>query len=177
MAHKEHALSQPLCRLLWACLITFLVIAIDQASKAWILYDIMNPPTVLPLLPFLDIILTWNPGVGFGLFKAHSLGGVIALTVLALTISISLGTWLWRTTDKFLLVCLSLIIGGAIGNIIDRLRFGAVLDFIYVHLYIFGYHFPAFNVADSAISVGAVLLLLESYMRNKNDSAHSSNKY
>ena len=167
MAHKERALSQRLFRLLWAYFIILIVVAVDQASKAWVFYDLMNPPTVISLLPFLDIILTWNSGVGFGLFKAHSLGGVVILTTLALTISVSLGLWLWRTTDKFLLVCLSLIIGGAIGNIIDRLRFGAVLDFIYVHIYIFGYHFPAFNVADSAISVGAVLLLLETYIRNK----------
>ena len=162
-------LSQPLFRLFLAYFIVVLVVAIDQASKAWILYDIMNPPTVLSLLPFLDIILTWNAGVGFGLFKAHSLGGVVVLTLLGLIISIGLGIWLWRTRNNLLLICLSLIIGGAIGNIIDRLRFCAVLDFIYVHIYIFGYHFPAFNIADSAISVGAILLLLESYIRKKDE--------
>ena len=91
----------------------------------------------------------------------------MALILLALGISTGLGAWIWRTTDKLLLVSLSMIIGGAIGNIIDRLRFGAVLDFIYVHVYIFGYHFPAFNVADSAITVGVCLLILESYVRKK----------
>jgi signal peptidase II len=159
--------STPLTRLAHALLIALSVIAVDQATKAWILYDVMNPPSVLPLLPFLDIILTWNPGVGFGFFKAHSFWGALGLLGVAASISTALGVWIWRTTDKLLLVSLSMIIGGAIGNSIDRLRFGAVLDFIYVHVYILGYRFPAFNVADSAITVGVCLLFLESYVRNK----------
>lgn len=154
-------------RLLYAVLIALFVIGVDQLSKAWILYDLMNPPSILPIFPFLDIVLTWNKGVGFGLLKAHSIWGALALVGMALGISTVLGIWLWRTTDKLLLISLSMIIGGAIGNIIDRLRFGAVVDFIYVHVYIFGYHFPAFNVADSAITVGVCLLLLENYVRKK----------
>lgn len=164
----------PSQRLMIACFIVCLVVGVDQGSKAWIYYDLMNPPSVISLLPFLDIILTWNPGIGFGLLKAHSLWGTVALSLMALSISVALGIWLWRTTDKLLLICLSLIIGGAMGNLIDRLRYGAVLDFIYVHLSILGYHFPAFNVADSAITVGACLLLLESYVRNKNESIQPS---
>lgn len=154
-------------RLLQASLIVLLVIALDQISKAWILYDLMNPPRVIPIFPFLDFVLTWNRGVGFGLLKAQSLWGTMALIALALGISAGLGAWIWRTTDKLLLISLSMIIGGAIGNIIDRLRFGAVLDFIYVHVYIFNYHFPAFNIADSAITVGVCLLILESFVRKK----------
>lgn len=157
-------------RLLQASLIALFVIVLDQATKAWILYDLMNPPTVVHIVPFLDFILTWNKGVGFGLLKAHSLWGTLGLIGMALGISGVLGLWIWRTTDKLLLWSLSMIIGGAIGNIIDRLRFGAVVDFIYVHVYIFGYHFPAFNVADSAITVGVCLLILESYVRKKSDS-------
>jgi signal peptidase II len=153
-------------RLSYAFLIALSIIIFDQASKVWIL-DLMNPPTVMPVLPFLDIILTWNKGVGFGLLKANTLWGTFGLIFLALTISTVLGVWLWRTTDKLLLISLSLIIGGAIGNIIDRLRFGAVVDFIYVHVYIWGYHFPAFNVADSAITVGVGLLFIENYVRKK----------
>jgi signal peptidase II len=155
-------------RLSHAALITLLVIALDQASKAWILYDLMNPPTVIHVLPFLDFVLAWNKGVGFGLLKAHSIWGTLGLIAIALAISITLGIWIWRTTNRLLLISLSMIIGGAISNIIDRLRFdGAVLDFIYVSVYIFGYHFPAFNIADSAITVGVCLLILESYVRKK----------
>jgi signal peptidase II len=155
-------------RLLQASLIALFIIALDQASKAWILYDLMNPPTVIKVFPFLDFVLAWNKGVGFGFLKAHSFWGTLGLIVIALAISVGLGVWIWRTTDKLMLWSLSIIIGGAIGNIIDRLRFeGAVVDFIYVPVYIFGYHFPAFNVADSAITVGVCLLILESYVRKK----------
>jgi signal peptidase II len=161
-------------RLFTAFLIALFVILMDQASKAWVLYDLMNPPTVLPVVPFLDIVLTWNKGVGFGFLQAHSLWGKIALIAMALGISTALGVWLWRTTDKLLLISLSMIIGGALGNIIDRLHYGAVVDFIYVHVYILGYHFPAFNVADSAITVGVGLLLLESYMRKKSEQSSPS---
>ena len=157
-------------RLTYAMLIALLVIALDQASKAWILYDLMNPPTVLKVFPFLDFVLAWNKGVGFGLLQAHSYWGTAGLIAIALGISLSLGVWIWRTTDNLLLVSLSMVIGGAIGNIIDRLRFdGAVVDFIHVPVYIFGYHFPAFNIADSAITVGICLLILESYVRKKSD--------
>lgn len=166
---NKPALS-PRHRLLLAYLIVVAVMAIDQASKAWILYSIMSPPQVIPVLPFIDLVLTWNAGIGFGLFKAHSPEGTIMLILLAMSISIGLSIWLWRTTDKLLFVSLSLIIGGAIGNIIDRLRFGAVVDFIYVHISMFGYHFPAFNIADSAITIGATLLFLESYIRKKDDA-------
>lgn len=161
--NTEHSVA----RLIQAILIVLFVIGLDQASKAWILYDLMNPPTTIKILPFLDFVLTWNRGIGFGFLKAHSTWGMAGLITMALGISFGLGLWIWRTTDKFLLITLSMIIGGAIGNIIDRLRFGAVLDFIYVHVYIFDYHFPAFNVADSAITVGVGLLILESYIRKK----------
>lgn len=154
-------------RLLSSFLIAVLVIALDQASKAWILYDLMNPPTVIKIFPFLDFVLAWNKGVGFGFLKAHSFWGTFGLIAMALAIVVSLGIWIWRTTDKLLLFSLSIIIGGAIGNIIDRLRFGAVVDFIYIPVYIFDYHFPAFNIADSAITVGVCLLILESYVRKK----------
>lgn len=157
-------------RLISAALIALSVIALDQASKAWILYDLMNPPTVIHVLPFLDFVLAWNKGVGFGFLKAHTIWGTLGLIAIATAISTTLGIWIWRTTDKLLLISLSMIIGGAMGNIIDRLRFnGAVVDFIYVPVYIFGYHFPAFNIADSAITVGVCILILESYVRKKSD--------
>lgn len=164
-------------RILYAFLLVLFVIGVDQISKAWVLYDLMNPPSVISVFSFLDIVLAWNKGIGFGLLKAHSVWGMFGLIIMAIGISTVLGIWLWRTTDKFLLISLSMIIGGAIGNIIDRLRFGAVVDFIYVHVYIFGYHFPAFNIADSAITIGVCLLFLENYVRKKSDPALSSRRY
>ncbi len=147
--------------------IVLLVVVLDQAAKAWVYYDLMSPPKIIEILPFLDIILTWNKGVGFGFLKADSVAGTFGLIGLALAITVVLGIMIIRSTDKLSLLSLSMIIGGAIGNVIDRLRFGAVLDFIYVHLYILGYHFPAFNVADSAITLGACFLILETFMRKK----------
>ena len=154
-------------RLFIAFCIVFAVIAFDQATKAWILYDLMDPPTIIPVFPFVDIILTWNKGVGFGFLKANTLVGLLGLIGLALGITIGLGIYLLKTTDPINLISLSMIMGGAIGNVIDRIRFGAVLDFIYVHIYIFDYHFPAFNVADSSITLGVCLLFLENYVRKK----------
>ena len=154
-------------RLFYASLIAFFIVVLDQASKAWILYDLMNPPTVIRFSPVFDLILTWNKGIGFGLFKAHTLLGKGTLILIALGISVFLGWWIKRTTSTLSLISLSMIIGGAIGNIIDRLRFGAVIDFIYVHVYIFGSRFPAFNVADSAITIGVFFVIYDNYMRKK----------
>lgn len=162
--------SPSLWRLLWAVLLILGVIGIDQASKAWILYDLMHPPVRTPLFPFYDLVLLWNTGVGFGLLQSNTFLGLLGLTALSLGISVVLAVWLWRTRNWMTWVALGLIIGGAIGNIIDRFRFGGVLDFIYIRLYIFDYRFPAFNVADSAITIGAVLLLIENYIRNKDES-------
>ena len=154
-------------RLLLPLLVVSLVVLIDQLSKAWILYEFENPEIVRHVLPFLDIVLTWNKGIGFGFLKANEVWQMVALIMIAVGISAVLGVWISKTTDKFQIVYLSMIIGGAIGNIIDRLRFGAVVDFIFVPVYILGYRFPAFNIADSAITVGVCLLLIESYVRKK----------
>ncbi len=154
-------------RLLLPLLVVSLVVLIDQLTKAWILYEFENPELVRHILPLLDIVLTWNKGIGFGFLKANELWQKVALIMIATGISAILGVWISKTTDKFQIICLSMIIGGAIGNVIDRLRFGAVVDFIFVPVYILGYRFPAFNIADSAITVGVCLLLIESYMRKK----------
>lgn len=160
-------MSFKITRLFYAVLIVSVVISIDQALKVWVLNDLMNPPVDFPLFPFVDLVLAWNKGVGFGFLQAKTFWGMLGLIGVASGISVGLGVWIWRTTDTLLLISLSLIIGGAIGNMIDRIMYGAVVDFIYVHVYIFGYHFPAFNFADSAITVGVGLLLLESYVREK----------
>jgi len=163
MSYKNPSLS----RIYVAVGIIMLVVIGDQVSKTWILHGLMSPPRVVSVLPFIDFVLTWNSGVGFGLLKTHSFWGTAALILMTFGISVGLGIWVWRTTDKLLLVSLSLIIGGAVGNLIDRVQFGAVLDFIYVHIYFFDYHFPAFNVADSMITIGAMVLLLDEWRKGK----------
>jgi signal peptidase II len=140
--------------------LAFAVLALDQASKWWILHHVMNPPQVIPLTSFFNLVLGYNRGVSFGMFGDGEEIGRWALVVLALVIAVALAVWLARAEKPLLAAALGLIIGGALGNVIDRARIGAVVDFLDFHAY--GYHWPAFNVADSGITVGAAILIIDS---------------
>jgi len=139
------------------------VVAIDQLSKWWVVDVIMRPPRVIELTPFLNLVMGWNRGVSFGLFNTAAPWAPWVFSGLASAIVVFMWIWLMRTELKLVAAAIGLIIGGAVGNIIDRLRYGAVADFIDVHAA--GYHWPAFNAADSAITVGAVLLVADSLLR------------
>ncbi len=137
------------------------VLAADQASKAWIL-DGLDLPSLgsVAVLPFLNFTMVWNKGVTFGLLgglgdaAAWVLGGVAVLVVVALFV------WLRRAENRMVAVALGAIAGGAIGNVIDRVRFGAVVDFLHAHA--FGFSWYVFNVADAAIVCGVAALVLDS---------------
>jgi signal peptidase II len=134
------------------------VIAADQASKWWIITLVMDPPRVITLTPFFDLVMGWNRGISFGLFNQHTDWNLWVLPAVATVIVAVLLVWLWRETDRYTAIALGTIIGGALGNMIDRLvHGGAVADFIQVHAG--AYYWPAFNLADSAISIGAVMLV------------------
>lgn len=135
-------------------------LVLDQASKLWILESVMQPPSVIEVTPFFNIVLAWNRGVSFGMFNQQSEYGPFLLTGLAVAIIIGLTVWLWRATTRASVLALGMIIGGAAGNVADRVQYGAVVDFLDFH--VAGYHWPAFNIADSAVCVGAVILVLES---------------
>jgi len=140
-------------------LLAMLLVICDQLSKYWILNGLnLDEVGRVNLLPFLSFTMVWNEGISMSLPIGDFLGrwGLVLLTGL---ISIWLLNWLRTTGRKFEATALAMIIGGAIGNIIDRLVHGAVVDFI--HLHAGGYNFYVFNVADSAITVGAVLLLFD----------------
>jgi signal peptidase II len=109
---------------------------------------------------FFNLVKVWNNGVSFGMFNELKGGKYIILGV-NLAIMLVLLVWLWRNKIIYLMIAISLIIGGAIGNIVDRILNGAVADFLDFH--IAGYHWPAFNLADSAVFLGVALLLLENY--------------
>jgi signal peptidase II len=142
----------------------------DQASK-WAILDAMRPPgvtgtpfdtsTVTAVLPVLDFVLVWNRGVSFGMGNSGSTWNTIGFAAIAIIVAAVLLVWMSRTPKLLLTIALGLIVGGAIGNLLDRLRFGAVVDFLYVHVPGFTW-WPAFNVADSAITVGAILLAIDS---------------
>jgi signal peptidase II len=136
------------------------VFVLDQLAKWWILDAVMRPPRVIEVAPFFNVVLVWNRGASFGLFGDGGAWAPWALVALAAAIAAGLGVWLWRTKSRFAALALGLVIGGALGNVVDRLRFGAVVDFLDFHLG--SQHWPAFNVADSAITVGVVMLLADS---------------
>ena len=142
-----------------------LVLVLDQASKTWVLanFRLMDRQA---MTSFFNLVLVFNPGASFS-FLADA-GGWQKWFFVVLASAISL--WLLamlrtHAQERLLPAALSLILGGAIGNVIDRLRFDAVVDFLDFHLA--GYHWPAFNVADSAITVGVALMLLHQFLQPK----------
>ena len=145
-----------------AYLLALLVLVLDQLSKWWIL-DVFRLPErgSVELLPVLSLSMVWNRGVSFGLFQAEDAGRWI-LAAFSLAVAIALAVWARKADRPVLATALGLVIGGAIGNLIDRVRFGAVADFIDVSGLGF---FPwVFNVADSAITIGVLLLILDSFL-------------
>lgn len=139
--------------------IALLVMVLDQISKLVILYLVMDPPRLIPVLPGFNLTLVFNRGVSWG---ALDWLGPWALIVLAVAISGGLAVWLRKAETTLLACAIGMVIGGAIGNVIDRVRLGAVVDFLDFYVPGTGWpHWPAFNVADSAIVVGVGLILLD----------------
>ncbi len=154
-------------------IIACIVFAIDQLSKWWILEYVMQPPRVIPLTPFFNLVSGWNRGISFGLLSSDIPWMSWLLSIMALVIVGFLVHWLRAAETRHAVVAIGLIIGGAIGNVIDRLNYGAVFDFLDVH--VAGYHWPAFNVADSGITIGAVILVLDSLL-TKSDNRESNDR-
>jgi signal peptidase II len=142
-------------------------LALDQASKLWLLYvfDIGHRGTV-KVTPFFDLVLAWNIGISFGWFQNDSQAAQIALMVVKAAALIALAVWMARSRTVMATVALGLIIGGAIGNAIDRVAYGAVVDFALFHLQIGGkpFNWYVFNLADVAIVAGVAALLYDSFL-------------
>lgn len=149
------------------------LLALDQASKQLVLLAFADGGQ-LPLTPFLDLVLVWNPGVSFGMLAGLGDARPGLLAAITLAIGGLLAVWLWREERPLARIALILVLAGAAGNLIDRLRFGAVVDFLDLHLA--GYHWPAFNVADSAIVVGAGLLLLDGLVPRRSPASEAGGK-
>ena len=140
-----------------------LVILLDQVSKWWVVAVVMQPPRIIEVLPSFNLVLTYNTGVSFGLGSGSS-----AWILIGLSLAIVAGLLFWlRSQDRSLpSVGLGLVIGGALGNVIDRLYAPGVIDFIDFHGFLFDFpplygHWPAFNLADSAITIGVGLLIFD----------------
>ena len=149
-------------------IIAVLVLITDQYSKNLIINHFAAFPEAVFVLENFNLLLVFNKGVSFGLFASNVNEVRYALIGIALLITCLLIWWLSKTTTGLSFLGFGLIIGGAIGNILDRIFFGAVIDFLDIH--IFGYHWPTFNLADSAICAGTILLIVESLTeKNKFD--------
>jgi signal peptidase II len=146
------------------------VAMIDQGSKMAVLGMFDRLPSPIYVNPILNLRLSWNKGVTFGLFNDHGAWMPHLLTFGALVIALLLLRWLYRVNTMPSCLGLGCVMGGAAGNIIDRLQHGAVVDFIDLHLG--NYHWYTFNVADSAIVIGVCLLLLENML----ETLHKGNR-
>lgn len=152
-----------------ALFVMILIIGIDQGTKAFILKYFFLPRAPITITSFFDLVLVWNHGVSFGMFNAPSRWNVYILSTFALGVSCLLLKWLWKAQNNLLRFGFSFIIAGAIGNVLDRLRFSAVVDFLHFHWG--SYAFPTFNVADTVITLGAGLVLIDNF-RNLRGTLH-----
>lgn len=148
----------------WPALIALIsgIMALDQALKVVMLDLIFDPPRRLAVTDFFWLSPVWNRGVSFGLLSSDSPMAPYLLSGFAVAVSIAFLVWLSKAQGRLLRLALALVIAGALGNAIDRLLYGAVVDFLDFHYA--GAHFPAFNVADSAITIGVCFLLADSFL-------------
>ena len=152
--------------------LALLALIVDQVTKWWVINEMMNPPRVIPVTPFFNLVMGWNRGISFGLMNRESAFNAWVLPLVAVVIVVILSVWLWRNERTIVAIALGLVIGGALGNVVDRLRYGAVADFLDFHAA--GIHWPAFNVADTSITVGAAMLVLESLFARRESPKNGS---
>jgi signal peptidase II len=140
---------------------------IDQASKLWLLFVFeIGHRGAVRVTPFFDLVLTWNVGISFGWFQSDSPAAQIALMVIKAVAVVVLAIWMARSRTPLATVALGLIIGGAVGNAIDRFAYGAVVDFALFHIQIGekALNWYVFNLADVAIVAGVAALLYDSFV-------------
>ena len=156
--------------------IALVVFVFDQLSKWWMLTEVMPIPTVMRITSFFNLVIAYNRGISFGMFGGSSDMGSWVLIGIAVVIVAFLARWLLKGESMISVLATGSIIGGALGNVVDRIRYGAVVDFLDFH--IGSSHWPAFNVADTAITLGAAALILEALKpgpeQPKNNSANAA---
>ena len=143
------------------------VLALDQASKLWLLFSFdLARRGVVQVTPFFDLVLAWNVGISFGWFQNDSLVAQTILTIVKAAAVVALAIWMAWSRTWLATIGLGMIIGGAVGNAIDRFAYGAVVDFALFHAEIAGktYNWYVFNLADAAIVAGVAALLYDSFL-------------
>lgn len=143
-----------------------IILILDVLSKNWIMAHIPYH-TSIPLTPFFNLVFTLNQGVSFSMFWAKKAQGVYILIALTSVLSLFVFYCMYKSQQFLEKLSFSFIFAGALGNLSDRVRFGGVVDFLDVH--IGGYHWPAFNIADSFICIGVGLLFLYYFVLQKNN--------
>ena len=164
MTGTERPANRPLRAGIIAALIA---LVLDQASKLWLLYVFdLGRRGAVRVTPFFDLLLAWNVGISFGWFQNDSLVAQVILNLVKAAAVIALAVWMAWSRTMLATIALGLIIGGAIGNAIDRFAYGAVVDFALFHIEIAGktYNWYVFNLADVAIVAGVVALLYDSLL-------------
>jgi lipoprotein signal peptidase len=149
--------------------IALVLLVADQATKWWVL-EVIRLPEVgrIAVLPFFNLTMVWNRGVTFGLLAGEAWWHPYVLAAIACAVALALLVWMRRAENRLVAAALGLVLGGAVGNVIDRVRFGAVVDFVDLHA--FGWHWYVFNLADSAIVIGVGLLLADALLRPRSGS-------
>ncbi len=151
--------------MIYGVIVAVLIFLLDQGTKFYIAEHLLAEQMGMAVFPGFNVVRMWNTGVSFSMFNNYGKLGVILLSAFAIVVVLMLLWWMYKEQSRFIQIALALIIGGAIGNILDRIRFGAVFDFL--DFYITEYHWPAFNLADSFICIGTILILIFEFMKNK----------
>ena len=152
--------------------LVLLVLALDQATKLWAA-SALDYGVPVPLLPFFNLTLVHNTGAAFSFLADAGGWQRLFFIVLSSVVSLVLVVWIWRlpSTMRLLGIALALVLGGALGNLVDRIAYGYVVDFI--DLYYRSYHFHTFNIADSAITIGICLMALDAIFGRRSEPAES----
>lgn len=157
-----------------ASILAFVIAAVDQATKYWLIEVMYSVGRQIEVTGFFNLVMVWNRGISFGLFQSGDTGRWV-LSLLAAAVSIGLVIWLRRIDRKLTGYGIGAVLGGAVGNLIDRVSpRGAVADFFDFH--VMGYHWPAFNIADVAITIGVGLILVDSFIDDGGQKADSSDR-
>ena len=149
-------------------IIAAVAFAVDQLSKNFIANLFAADAAVKSFGSYFNVVEAWNTGVSFSMLNNGGVWGTVLLSIFAIAVVVFLLSWLKNEPSKTVQVALGLIIGGALGNVADRIRFGAVYDFLDFHYRT--WHWPAFNAADSFICIGAFLIILHSLLTRKKHS-------
>ena len=149
-----------------------IVILLDQATKAWMMGLLLEPPRALGLTGFFTLVPVWNRGVSFGILSTQGGSTAWLLGGVALVVAAVLVGWLSRVERALLALSLGLVIGGALGNLLDRLIYTRVADFF--HFYVRGFDWYVFNIADCAIALGVGALLYDAMLRPEPEAGETN---